>query len=185
MVVYDLPFGAEGSRAAATRRARARARLAGLGHHAVPLGPAARLDPRRRATCRTPARATRTSIRTSRAPCASTATTATATCSAPNPPSYIDRNAFVSPPAFTYGNTPRTLAHDLRNPSYFNQDLSIQRDFVRRRRLKLGLGVEVFNLFNTWCSAASTPTSRTPTSAGSARRRTQPRVAQIKVRVEF
>ena len=30
---------------------------------------------------------------------------------------------------FTYGNTPRTLAFDLRNPSSFNQDLSIQRDF--------------------------------------------------------
>ena len=33
-----------------------------------------------------------------------------------NPPSYIDRAAFQSPAAFTFGNTPRTLAHDLRNP---------------------------------------------------------------------
>ena len=53
------------------------------------------------------------------------------------PPTYIDRNAFVSAPAFTYGNTPRTLAYDLRNPSSVNQDLSIQRDFVLHARLKL------------------------------------------------
>jgi hypothetical protein len=32
------------------------------------------------------------------------------------PPAYIDRNAFVSPAAFTYGNTPRTMAFDLRRP---------------------------------------------------------------------
>ena len=38
------------------------------------------------------------------------------------PPADIDRNAFQSPPPFTDGNTPRTLAFDLRNPSYFNQD---------------------------------------------------------------
>ena len=47
-VVYDVPFGAEGQ--AGQRqcvRARARERLAGVGHHAVPIGPAARLDPRR------------------------------------------------------------------------------------------------------------------------------------------
>src|SRR5438876_9163514 len=39
-----------------------------------------------------------------------------------NPPSYIDRVAFQSPAAYTYGNTPRTLAFGLRGPSYFNQD---------------------------------------------------------------
>src|SRR6185503_712222 len=39
------------------------------------------------------------------------------------PPAYIDRNAFVSPAAFTYGNTPRTLAYDLHSPGTFNQDL--------------------------------------------------------------
>ena len=51
-----------------------------------------------------------------------------------NPPTYIDRNAFVSAPAFTYGNTPRTLAFDLRNPNSFNQDLSDPAGLPRRRR---------------------------------------------------
>ena len=49
------------------------------------------------------------------------------------PPAYIDRNAFQSPAPFTFGNTPRTLAFDLRNPSYFNQDLSVRRDFPHRQ----------------------------------------------------
>jgi hypothetical protein len=36
----------------------------------------------------------------------------------------------------------------LRNPSYFNQDLSVRRDFPIAR-VKLGLGLDVFNVFNT------------------------------------
>src|SRR5262249_61613522 len=66
----------------------------------------------------------------------------------PAPPSYIDRNAFQSPAAYAYGNTPRTLAFDLRNPSAFNQDLSVRRDF-QVARLRLGIGVDVFNVFDT------------------------------------
>jgi hypothetical protein len=81
------------------------------------------------------------------------------------PAAYIDRAAFQSPAPFTYGNTPRTLAFDLRNPSYFNQDLSVRRDF-RISKIKLGLGVDVFNVFNTSSSEGSRPTSPTRTSAG-------------------
>ena len=48
IVVYDVPFGAEGQPGSGNRvRARAGERLAGVGHHAVPIGPAARLDHRR------------------------------------------------------------------------------------------------------------------------------------------
>jgi hypothetical protein len=86
----------------------------------------------------------------------------------PNPPTHRIP-AFVSPAAFTYGNTPRTLAYDLRNPSSFNQDLSVRRDFPISR-MKLGLGFDVFNLFNTVVFGGIRPTSPTPTSAASARR---------------
>ena len=65
-----------------------------------------------------------------------------------NPPSYIDRTAFVSAPPFTYGNTQRTLTYDLRNPGYFNQDLSVQRDIPVNGSVRVKLGVEIFNLFN-------------------------------------
>jgi hypothetical protein len=102
----------------------------------------------------------------------------------PNPPAYIDRAAFQSPAAFTYGNTPRTLAHDLRNPAYFNQDLSIRRDF-RVSRMRLGLGVDVFNVFNT-VVFGGIQTNITNAAFGrvSSQVNTQ-RVAQIKVKVDF
>jgi hypothetical protein len=101
-----------------------------------------------------------------------------------NPPSYIDRAAFVSPAPFTYGDTPRTLAHDLRNPNYFNQDVSVRRD-IRLARLKLGIGLDVFNVFNTVVFGGI---NTNITSAAFGRVSSQvntPRVAQIKARVEF
>ena len=93
------------------------------------------------------------------------------------PPTYIDRNAFQSAAPFTYGNTPRTMAFGLRNPSYFNQDLSIRRDFRLGRTWKLGVGADVFNVFNNVVfggnAGGSRTTSRTRTSGVSARRRTR------------
>lgn len=101
-----------------------------------------------------------------------------------NPPSYVDRNAFQSPAAFTYGNTPRTLAFDLRNPSFFNQDLSVRRDF-HVFRMKLGLGLDVFNLFNT-VVFGGIQTNITNANFGRVSSQTNtPRVGQIKVRLEF
>lgn len=101
-----------------------------------------------------------------------------------NPPAYIDRAAFQSPQAFTFGNTPRTLAHDLRNPSSFNQDISVRRDFPISR-VKLGLGVDVFNVFNT-IVFGGIQTNITNTNFGRVSSQVNtPRVAQIKIRLEF
>ena len=103
----------------------------------------------------------------------------------PNPPSYIDRNAFVSAPPFTYGNMPRTLAFGLRNPAFFNQDLSVQRDFRFGDRLRLRLGAEVFNLFNNVIFGGI---NTNITNANFGRVSSQvntPRVIQLKARVEF
>ena len=130
MVVYNLPFGAEGQ--AGQRQPGAagdRQGLADLGDHAVPLGPAARLDSRRLQPAERRHLLRRFQSRPSAATSASTATTATVTCSARARRPTSTARAFQSPAAFTYGNTPRTLAFDLRNPSSFNQDLSVRRDF--------------------------------------------------------
>jgi hypothetical protein len=100
------------------------------------------------------------------------------------PPTYLDRNAFQSPAAFTYGNTPRTLAHDLRNPSYFNQDLSIKRDF-RIGKAKVGIGADVFNLFNN-VIFGGIQTNITNANFGRVSSQVNtPRVGQIKLRVDF
>jgi hypothetical protein len=101
-----------------------------------------------------------------------------------DPPSYIDRAAFQSPAPFTYGNTPRTLAFDLRNPSAFNQDLSVRRDF-HVSTMKLGLGIDVFNVFNN-VVFGSIQTNITNASFGRVgSQANSPRVAQIKARLEF
>jgi hypothetical protein len=101
-----------------------------------------------------------------------------------NPPTYIDRAAFQSPQAFTFGNTPRTLAFDLRNPSSFNQDISVRRDFPISR-VKLGLGVDVFNVFNT-IVFGGIQTNITNANFGRVSSQINaPRVAQIKMRLEF
>jgi hypothetical protein len=101
------------------------------------------------------------------------------------PPAFIDRNAFVSPAAFTYGNTPRTLPDGLRNPATFNQDVSIKRDFRLNGRWKIGVGAEVFNLFNT-VVFGGIQTNITSASFGRVSSQANtPRVAQLKVRVDF
>jgi Carboxypeptidase regulatory-like domain/TonB dependent receptor len=101
-----------------------------------------------------------------------------------NPPAYIDRAAFQSPQSFTFGNTPRTLAYALRNPSSFNQDISVRRDFPISR-VKLGLGVDVFNVFNT-IVFGGIQTNITNTNFGRVSSQINaPRVAQIKIRLEF
>lgn len=101
-----------------------------------------------------------------------------------NPPSYIDRAAFLSPAAFTFGNTPRTLAADLRNPSSFNQDLSIRRD-LRISGVKLGLGLDVFNVFNTVVFGGIQANITNANFGRVSSQTNTPRVGQIKVRVEF
>jgi Carboxypeptidase regulatory-like domain/TonB dependent receptor len=103
----------------------------------------------------------------------------------PNPPSYIDRNAFVSAPAFTYGNTPRTLAYGLRNPSSFNQDLSVQRDFGMGGSVKLRVGAEVFNLFNTVVFGGINVNITNANFGRVSSQVNMPRVVQLKIRVEF
>jgi Carboxypeptidase regulatory-like domain len=100
------------------------------------------------------------------------------------PPTYIDRAAFQSPAAFAFGNTPRTLAFDLRNPSSFNQDLSVRRDF-RVSKLKLGLGVDVFNLFNNVVFGGIQANITNANFGRVSSQTNTPRVGQIKVRVEF
>jgi hypothetical protein len=102
-----------------------------------------------------------------------------------SPPTYIDRTAFVSAQPFTFGNTPRTMAFGLRNPAYFNQDLSIQRDIRMSGAARLKLGVEIFNLFNNVVFGGINTTITNANFGRVSSQTNTPRVAQIKVRVEF
>jgi hypothetical protein len=61
---------------------------------------------------------------------------------------YIAPGAFENPAPYTYGNTPRTFAYGLRGPTYFNQNLSLSRDFAIHDRAKLTIRADSTNVFN-------------------------------------
>lgn len=60
---------------------------------------------------------------------------------------WFNTSAFVAPPAFTYGDTPRALSN-ARGPGFASVDLSLTRDIVFTDNLSLQLRAETFNLFN-------------------------------------
>jgi hypothetical protein len=102
-----------------------------------------------------------------------------------NANAYIDKNAFISPASFTYGNTQATGAYGLRNPHFANQDLSISRNFQLRESMRLGFGADTFNLFN---SVRFGGISTNINAANFGQVSTQvnlPRVVQFKLRLEY
>jgi hypothetical protein len=107
-----------------------------------------------------------------------------ATSSAQDPPTYIDVNAFRSPAPFTFGNTPRTLAHELRNPRLV-QSGPERAPRLSHRAVRLGVGFDVFNLFNT-VVFGGIQNNITNANFGRVSSQTNtPRVGQIKIRLEF
>jgi carboxypeptidase family protein len=98
---------------------------------------------------------------------------------------FIDINAFITPASFTYGNTPATGAYGLRNPHFFNQDLSLSRNFAIRENLRFVFGADSFNLFNN-VRLGTINTNIANASFGKASAQTNlQRVFQFKLRVEF
>jgi hypothetical protein len=102
-----------------------------------------------------------------------------------NPPSYIDKNAFASPSAFTYGDTPPTMAYNLRNPHLFNQDFSLRREFPVTERWRFELQGDAFNAFNN-VRFGGINTNITSTAFGRVTSQANtPRVVQISARIRF
>ena len=98
---------------------------------------------------------------------------------------FIDRNAFISPASFTYGDTQATGSLGLRNPHFFNQDLSLSRNFRVREKLRIVIGIDSFNLFNN-VRFGSINTNITNANFGRAAAQVNlPRVFQLKLRVEL
>lgn len=102
-----------------------------------------------------------------------------------NATSYIDKNAFVSPASFTYGNTPATGAYGLRNPHFVNQDLSIARTFQVRENIRVVFGADTFNLFNA-VRFGGIGTNITAANFGKVSAQVNlPRVVQFRLRLQF
>jgi carboxypeptidase family protein/TonB-dependent receptor-like protein len=62
---------------------------------------------------------------------------------------YLDRNAFVNPAAFAYGDTPGAGAYGLYGPGFWNEDLSVMRQFAITERIKLDFQADAFNVTNS------------------------------------
>ena len=104
---------------------------------------------------------------------------------AANAPAFLDKNAFVSPAAFTYGNTPRTLVYALRNPSSSNQNLSLRREFTLHEGLKLAFQADAFNIFN-WVRFSGPNLNITSAAFGKITAQSNaPRVVQFNARITF
>ncbi|HEX5082376.1 MAG TPA: TonB-dependent receptor [Blastocatellia bacterium] len=98
---------------------------------------------------------------------------------------FINVNAFISPASFTYGNTPARGAYGLRNPHFFNQDVSLARNFQIREGLRFVFGADSYNLFNN-VRLGSINTNITNANFGKAAAQVNlPRVFQFKARIEF
>jgi hypothetical protein len=99
--------------------------------------------------------------------------------------SYIDRNAFVSPPSFSYGDTPATGAFGLRNPHFINHDFSVSRNFHLREDMRLGFGADIFNVFNA-VRFGGIATNITAANFGRVSAQVNlPRVVQFRLRLLF
>ena len=60
---------------------------------------------------------------------------------------YFNISAFTLAPAYTYGNSPRTVS--CMGPGYHNSDISMFKDFKTLERIKFQARVEALNAFNT------------------------------------
>lgn len=61
---------------------------------------------------------------------------------------YINVNAFKNPASYTFGNTPRTMAYNLRHPWNLNEDVSVGKDFHATDRFTVRFQADAFNVFN-------------------------------------
>ena len=99
--------------------------------------------------------------------------------------SYLDKNAFANPAAFTYGTTSRTYAYGLRSPATYSQSLSLKREFPIREGIKLAFQADAFNPFN-WVVFAGPNVSISSAAFGKITATTSsPRVIQFNARVSF
>ena len=100
-------------------------------------------------------------------------------------PSFIAVGAFVSPAAYTYGNTPRTMAFGLRGPGLYDQDISLRREFRYHEHWRLAFEADAFNVAN-WTCFSNPATNITSSNFGKITAQSNtPRVVQFAAKLSF
>lgn len=102
-----------------------------------------------------------------------------------NPPSFLDRNAFATPAAYTFGDTSRTMTYELRNPHSWNEDLGVRRTFATGRGTRVTVGAEIFNVFDTVVFGGIQTNISNASFGRVSSQANAPRTGQLTVRFEF
>jgi hypothetical protein len=101
-------------------------------------------------------------------------------------PIFVDRNAFRNPAPYTYGDTPAAGAYGLVGPGFWNEDMSVTRQFTVKEKFKVDFTVEGFNVTNA--VAFSGPASLDINNANFGRITSQqnsPRSLQMALKLSF
>lgn len=100
-------------------------------------------------------------------------------------PVFLNKNAFLNPAPYTYGDSPRTMIDKLRNPNSFNQNVSLRREFRISERMMLVFQADVQNPTNLVIFGAPS-TSFNSTNFGTiTSQANSPRLVQFNARVTF
>jgi len=99
--------------------------------------------------------------------------------------SFLDRNAFVAPAAYTVGNLPRTGVYGLNAPFNSSIDMSLRREFAIREKIKLAIQADAFNVNNTVRFAAPALNPDQASFGTITSQVNKPRSLQLNARITF
>jgi Carboxypeptidase regulatory-like domain/TonB dependent receptor len=98
---------------------------------------------------------------------------------------YLNKAAFVDPPAYTAGNIARSAPFGLFAPHIADFDMSVRREFVIREKIRLAFQADAFNLNNAVHFAAPGTGIDSATFGIFSAMANQPRKLQFSARVSF
>ncbi|HUI57871.1 MAG TPA: TonB-dependent receptor [Bryobacteraceae bacterium] len=99
--------------------------------------------------------------------------------------SYLNKAAFVDPPAYTEGNLARSAPYGLFAPHNADMDLSVRRDFVIREKVRVSFQADAFNVNNAVHFAAPGTGIDSATFGIFTAMANSPRKLQFSARVSF
>ncbi|HYW44069.1 MAG TPA: hypothetical protein VE959_14500 [Bryobacteraceae bacterium] len=103
---------------------------------------------------------------------------------APGPVAYLDKNAFITPAPYTFGNLARAAPYNLFSPYTLNEDVTL-REIALRKRLKLTFEANMFNITNSVIFSAPGTSIDSTTFGQVTSQRNLPRKVQFNARLSF